>query len=131
MTLYFRLIAALLLAPALALHAVEFPANVRSIPSIVIALEPNGKTVLMVDDAKGAAALVPFKPGVKRLWMGNWQTISQTLVWKMAAHEEADYEVAMVSKDVPGVSLDGGIGGTLLAEIKTSGWARHELARSV
>lgn len=109
------------------LSAADVPAKANSVPSAATVLEPQGKTLLMADDAEGAGALAPFNPEPKRLWMGNWQKTSQTLAWKVSAPEEADYEVALISKDVPGVSLTGGLGEILSTEIKTGRWSRNTL----
>lgn len=115
------------LPPATEAPATDTPAKANPVPITATVLDPQGKTVLMADDADGADALTPFNPGPKRIWMAGWRKASQTLAWKVSAPQEADYEVELISNGVPAVTLAGGLGEKLQAETKTAGWSRNAL----
>ena len=103
-------------------------AEAGSAPGATTTLDQKGKTVLMADDATGAAQLQGFNPAPKRIWMSGWQKSSQTLSWKVKAPAEADYEVELISSGIPAVRLEGG-SAPLEAKLAPQGWQRQTLGR--
>lgn len=101
-------------------------------PGASTPLDPQGKTVLMADDAEGAERLSHFRPSeFTRLWSNGWLKSSQILAWEVSSPDDANYEVELNSTGIPAVALsvtvDGKPAVSQTMQIESAAWNRNLL----
>lgn len=121
---------AILLSLALALAA-QARAKAPAVPGIPTPLDPQGKTVLMAEDAlapvPGIALANPSGKPYQHFYMVGKQAGPKGFEWKVKVPADGDYEVELVSQGVSQAIVTGGAQPLQATLAAPSAWSRSIL----